>query len=193
MERDGADPNAKNTVSASRTFSSILLVSSTISLRLGRGMLALSDGRTITGLESPMNTAIKISLLASGVFLLTGLMTGVVKYRRIMSSPNHRAPVYIDIAHRASLLYSFASLVMAKLLEYSPYSQSIQLVAVSLPLFFFAVTIGGYYVFGMLNTTDNIFNKRNFITTWYMYALIGGEIGGFAIILWGFVSTQILR
>jgi len=140
-----------------------------------------------------MNTAIKISLLASGVFLLTGLMTGVVKYRRIMSSPNHRAPVYIDIAHRASLLYSFASLVMAKLLEYSPYSQSIQLVAVSLPLFFFAVTIGGYYVFGMLNTTDNIFNKRNFITTWYMYALIGGEIGSFAIILWGFVSTQILR
>ena len=193
MERDGADPNAKNKVSASRTFSSILLVSSKISLRLGRGMLALSDGRTITGLESPMNTAIKISLLASGVFLLTGLMTGVVKYRRIMSSPNHRAPVYIDIAHRASLLYSFASLVMAKLLEYSPYSQSIQLVAVSLPLFFFAVTIGGYYVFGMLNTTDNIFNKRNFITTWYMYALIGGEIGGFAIILWGFVSTQILR
>jgi len=26
-----------------------------------------------------------------------------------------------------------------------------------------------------------------------MYALIAGEIGGFALILWGFVSTQLLR
>ena len=140
-----------------------------------------------------MNIAIKTSLLASGIFLLVGLLTGVVKYRKTMSSPNHRAPVYIDIAHRAALLYSFASLVMAKLLEYSPYSQTIQLVAVALPLLFFAITIGGYYTFGVLNTTENIFNKRNFITTWYMYALIAGEIGGFLVILWGFLSTQILR
>lgn len=140
-----------------------------------------------------MNIAIKISLLASGVFLLAGLITGVVKYRKIMSSQSHRAPVYIDIAHRAALLYSFASLVMAKLLEYSPYSPSVQLVAVTFPLFFFAVTIGGYCVFGMLNTTDNIFNRRNFITTWYMYALIVGEIGGFVVILWGFVTSQVIR
>lgn len=140
-----------------------------------------------------MNIAIKTSLLASGVFLLAGLITGVVKYRKIMSSQSHRAPVYIDIAHRAALLYSFASLVMAKLLEYSPYSPSVQLVAVTFPLFFFAVTIGGYCVFGILNTTDNIFNRRNFITTWYMYALIVGEIGGFVVILWGFVTSQVIR
>ncbi|HEY6120013.1 MAG TPA: hypothetical protein VIV66_08650, partial [Pyrinomonadaceae bacterium] len=127
------------------------------------------------------------------VFLLAGLITGVVKYRKIMSSQSHRAPVYIDIAHRAALLYSFASLVMAKLLEYSPYSPSVQLVAVTFPLFFFAVTIGGYCVFGILNTTDNIFNRRNFITTWYMYALIVGEIGGFVVILWGFVTSQVIR
>jgi len=140
-----------------------------------------------------MNLAIKISLLASGIFLLAGLLTGVVKYRKTMASPDHRAPVYIDIAHRASLLYSFAALVMAKLLEYSPYSETVQLIAVSFPLAFFAITIGGYYVFGIINTTNNIFSRRNFITTWYMYALIAGEIGGFLVILWGFLSTQILR
>jgi hypothetical protein len=140
-----------------------------------------------------MSIAIKISLLASGVFLLTGLLTGIAKYRKIMQSPDHRAPVYIDIAHRASLLYSFAALVMAKLLEYSPYSETVQLIAVALPLSFFAITIGGYYVFGVIDTTDNIFNKRNFITTWYMYALIAGEVGGFLVILWGFLSTQILK
>src|SRR4030095_171125 len=136
-----------------------------------------------------MSIAIKISLLASGVFLLTGLLTGIAKYRKIMASPDHRAPVYIDIAHRASLLYSFAALVMAKLLEYSPYSETVQLIAVALPLSFFAITIGVYYVFGVIDATDNIFNKRNFITTWYMYALIAGEIGGFLVILWGFLST----
>ena len=140
-----------------------------------------------------MSIAIKTSLLASGIFLLAGLLTGVVKYRKTMASVDHRAPVYIDIAHRASLLYSFAALVMAKLLEYSPYSETVQLIAVCLPLAFFAITIGGYYVFGVMNTTDNIFRRRNFITTWYMYALIAGEIGGFLIILWGFLSTQILR
>jgi hypothetical protein len=140
-----------------------------------------------------MNMAIKIGLLASGIFLLAGLITGVAKYRKIMTSVNHRAPVYIDIAHRASLLYSFAALVMAKLLEYSPYSETVQLVAVIFPLSFFAITIAGYCVFGVINTTDNIFNQRNFITTWYMYALIVGEIGGFLVILWGFFSTQIWK
>jgi len=140
-----------------------------------------------------MNIAIKTSLLASGIFLLAGLLTGVVKYRKTMASPDHRAPVYIDIAHRASLLYSFAALVMARLLEFSPYSEKVQLIAVGFPLAFFAITIGGYCVFGVINTTNNIFSRRNFITTWYMYALIAGEIGGFLVILWGFFATQILR
>ena len=133
-----------------------------------------------------------MSLLASGLFLLAGMLTGIMKYRRTMQSPDHRAPVYIDIAHRASLLYSFAALVIAKLLEFSPYSPTVQIVAAGFPLAFFAITIVGYFVFGMLNTTQNIFERRNFITTWYMYALIAGEIGGFSVILWGFISTQII-
>ena len=60
-----------------------------------------------------MSLAIKISLLASGLFLLMGMLTGVLKYQRIMTSPEHRAPVYVDIAHRAAFLYSFAMLVIA--------------------------------------------------------------------------------
>ncbi|MEO8436658.1 MAG: hypothetical protein ABI596_17300 [Pyrinomonadaceae bacterium] len=139
-----------------------------------------------------MSPAIKLSLLASGLFLLAGMLTGIMKYRRTMQSSDHRAPVYIDIAHRASLLYSFAALVIAKLLEYSPYSPTVQILAAAFPLAFFAITIVGYFVFGMLNTTQNVFERRNFITTWYMYALIAGEIGGFSVILWGFISTQII-
>lgn len=137
-----------------------------------------------------MNLAIKLSLAASGAFLLAGMLLGVVKYRRIMTSPHRRAPVYVDIAHRASFLYSFAALVIAKLLEYSPYSERVQLFAAGVPILFFALTVAGYSMHGFKDDTENIFAEHNFTTTWFMYALIAGEIGGMLVVLWGFVSTQ---
>jgi hypothetical protein len=139
-----------------------------------------------------MSLAIKISLLASGLFLLTGMLTGVLKYQRIMTSVEHRAPVYVDIAHRAAFLYSFAMLVIAKLLEYNPYSVKVQTGAVAAVLVFLVITILGYIAHGIKNDTENIFNHRSFTTTWYMYLLIVGEIGGLSIILWGFIETQII-
>jgi hypothetical protein len=139
-----------------------------------------------------MNLAIKLSLAAAGAFLLTGMLLGVVKYRRTMTSAQHRAPVYIDIAHRASFLYSFAALVIARLLEYSPYSVTVQLAAAGVPISFFALTIAGYATHGLRDDTENLFAARNFTTTWFMYALIAGEIGGMIVILWGFISTQLL-
>ena len=62
-----------------------------------------------------MALSIKIALLASGLFLLSGMLTGVWKYAKIRNSPEHRAPVYVDIAHRASFFYSFASLVISRI------------------------------------------------------------------------------
>lgn len=69
-----------------------------------------------------MNLAIKLTLAAAGLFLFVGLIGGVLKYCGIMTSPSHRAHPYIDIAHRAALMYSFAALVMAELLRYKPVS-----------------------------------------------------------------------
>jgi hypothetical protein len=140
-----------------------------------------------------MNLAVKLSFAASGAFLLAGMLLGVVKYRRIMSSATHRAPVYVDIAHRAALLYSFAALVIARLLEFSPYSLKVQLAAAGVPIVFFALTITGYAAHGFRDDTENLFDERNFITTWFMYALIAGEIGGTIVVLWGFISTQLLK
>jgi hypothetical protein len=139
-----------------------------------------------------MTLAIKISLLASGLFLLTGMLTGVLKYQRIMTSAEHRAPVYVDIAHRAAFLYSFAMLVIAKLLEYNPYSMRVQTGAVAGVLVFLVITILGYLSHGIREDTENIFSERSFTTTWYMYLLIVGEIGGLSIILWGFIETQVI-
>lgn len=139
-----------------------------------------------------MSPAIKFSLLCSGLFLLSGMLTGIWKYSQIMKSENHQAPVYVDIAHRASFFYSFASLVIAKLLEFSPFSDFWQTVIVSFPLIYFILTIIGYIREGYLNRTDNQFRERNFVTTWFMYGLIAGEIGGFALIFGGFIYSQFL-
>jgi hypothetical protein len=140
-----------------------------------------------------MNIAVKISLLSSGLFLLAGMLIGIVKYRQMMTSAGHTASVYIDIAHRVAFFYSFAMLVIAKLLEYSLYSETFQLVAVGLLLVFFVTTVGGHLANGLKNETDNIFRERSFSTTWYMYLLIAGHIGGLSFILWGFISTQFLN
>jgi hypothetical protein len=140
-----------------------------------------------------MTLAIKISLLFSGLFLLSGMLTGIWKYAKIMSSPEHRAPVYVDIAHRTSFFYSFASLVIAKLIEFSPFNEFWQILIVAAPLSYFAFTVIGYMKEGFLNRTENIFTERNFITTWFMYGLIIAEIGGLILILGGFIYTQFFR
>lgn len=137
-----------------------------------------------------MSFAVKISLLASGLFLLSGMLTGIWKYRKMMTSETHLAPVYVDIAHRASFFYSFASLVIAKLIEFSPFNEFWQIVIVAFPLIYFVLTVIGYVRQGFLNETDNMFRERNFITTWFMYSLIAAEIGGFIFILGGFIYTQ---
>lgn len=139
-----------------------------------------------------MTLAIKISLLCSGLFLLSGMLTGIWKYSQIMKSESHQAPVYVDIAHRASFFYSFASLVIAKLIEFSPFSEFWQTIIVIIPLSYFILTVIGYIKEGYLNRTDNMFRERNFITTWFMYGLIAGEIGGFVLILGGFIYSQFL-
>jgi len=140
-----------------------------------------------------MNLAIKISLLFSGLFLLNGMLTGIWKYAKIMSSETHQAPVYVDIAHRTSFFYSFASLVIAKLIEFSPFSESQQVLIVAAPLLYFVMTVIGYMKEGFLNRTENLFSERNFITTWFMYGLIVAEIGGLILILYGFIVTQFFR
>jgi hypothetical protein len=139
-----------------------------------------------------MEQSVKISLLFAGLFLLGGMITGVWKYAKIMSSPEHKAPVYVDIAHRSSFLYSFASLVIAKLIEFSPFSPGWQIVIVLVPLLYFALAVIAYVLEGLKNETSNMFEKKNFGTTWFMYSLIAGEIGGFAFVFGGFIYTQFI-
>jgi hypothetical protein len=68
----------------------------------------------------------------------------------------------------------------------------VQILIVAFPLAYFGLTVIGYIKEGFLNRTENMFTERNFVTTWFMYGLIAGEIGGLLLILGGFIYTQFL-
>ena len=61
----------------------------------------------------------RLTLLAAGLIFLLALALGVWKYRQMATSENHLAHPYVDIAHRAALLYSFATLLIAAFVELS--------------------------------------------------------------------------
>jgi hypothetical protein len=131
-------------------------------------------------------------LLAAGLIFLWALLLGIWKYRAMATSPDALAHPYIDTAHRAALLYSFATLLIAAFVELSDWSQTVNLIAAFGPIAFFVGAIAGYMVHGIRKDTDNQFREPVRGTHAFMWALIVVEIGGFAILLAGFVSAQIL-
>lgn len=142
--------------------------------------------------------ASRLCLVAAGVFFGAGLLTGVWKYWHIARSAEARAPVYVDIAHRASLLYSFAAILLAHFAALSAWSERTNLIAAALPLAFFAMAIAGYVMHGLLRDTDNQFEKPHRVGTLalpgfalhgFMWLLVAGEIGGFAVLFAGFLAA----
>jgi hypothetical protein len=132
-------------------------------------------------------------LLAAGLIFLWALLLGVWKYHGMATSKKGLAHPYVDTAHRAALLYSFATLLIAVFVELSDWSTLINLVAAFATIGFFVAAIAGYTITGATQMTDNHF--RNPMTkgiTPYMWALIITEIAGFSVLLAGFASAQIL-
>jgi hypothetical protein len=130
-------------------------------------------------------------LAAAGLMFLWALALGVVKYRQIATSAEHRAHPYIDVAHRAALLYSFATLLVAAFVELSAWSTLVNLLAAGALVFFFAAAVVGYMIHGLRRDTDNQFRDPVAGTHGFMWALILAEIGGFLVLLAGFADAQI--
>jgi hypothetical protein len=142
--------------------------------------------------------AVRLSLVAAGIFFSSGLLTGAWKYFHIARSANAQAPVYVDIAHRTSLFYSFAALLLAQFAALSAFSPQVNLWAAAVPLAFFAAAIAGYIVHGLLNDTDNQFRAPHKVGAMplpsgglhsFMWLLALGEIGGFAVLFAGFLKS----
>ena len=133
-----------------------------------------------------------ITLLIAGLLFLWALGLGIIKYRQMVTSENALAHPYIDTAHRAALLYSFATLLIAVFVELSGWSTTVDLVCVAALEVFFVGAILGYMVHGLRGVTDNQFRDPVRGTHAYMIALIVAEIGAFAVLLAGFVDAQLL-
>jgi hypothetical protein len=136
----------------------------------------------------------KAVLLAAGLIFLLALALGVWKYRGMAASPEGRAHPYVDVAHRAALLYSFATLLIAVFVELSGWSTAVNLVAAFAVIAFFVGAIAGYVWHGIRRDTDNQFREGEGPAGLhpFMWALLVVEIAGFSVLLAGFASEQIL-
>ncbi len=139
-------------------------------------------------------TAEKLCLIAAGLFFLTGLLTGVWKFGCIMRSPEGISPTYVDIAHRAALLYAFACLLLREFVPYSVLTPEQTRLTVGVTMGLFASAVLTYVVHGALGDTDNQLRRPFTLGRWrlrpalvwaYMLVLIVGEVGGFGVLLWG--------
>jgi hypothetical protein len=137
----------------------------------------------------------KAVLLAAGVMFLLALVLGVWKYRQMATSETHLAHPYVDTAHRAALLYSFATLLVATFVQFSGWSDLVDLLAAGVLYFFFLGAVVGYAYHGWRRDTDNQFRDPTpsaGMVHGFMFALIAGEIVAFTVLLAGFVEGQIL-
>jgi hypothetical protein len=143
------------------------------------------------GAQAELGSDTVAVLFAAGLIFLWALALGVWKYRQIVASDDARAHPYVDIAHRAALLYSFATLLLAVFVELSAWSTAVNLIAAFVPIFFFVAAIAGYQVHGARRDTDNQFREPVTGTHAFMTALIVGEIGGTLVLLAGFADAQV--
>lgn len=131
-------------------------------------------------------------LLAAGLIFLGALVLGVWKYRQMSTSRNGSAHPYVDTAHRAMLLYSFATLLIAVFVELSGWSTPINLVAAFAVIFYFVAAVASYIWHGAKRDTDNQIRDPIRGTGAFFWSLVVVELAGFTTLLAGFVDGQIL-
>ncbi len=140
-------------------------------------------------------------VLAAGVMLMVGLLTGTWKFFQMWRSENGLAHPYVDIAHRASLLYSFACLVLAALAGFSVLSETANFYAVIFPIAYFYLAVGSYVLQGALNGPDNQLKRPHRMGPFamprallglFMGSLVAAEIGGVAVLIAGVFNNPMV-
>ena len=143
-----------------------------------------------------LTIATQWAIVFSGIFLWVGMLTGVWKYYQIRHTERARAHYYVDIAHRSSLLYAAASLILAALSHFTVLSHLVALLCVLANLFFFTFAILSYILHGLLQDTTNQFKQPHrlgklTLPAWcmsvMMLSLIVAELGATTVLLLGTV------
>jgi len=139
-------------------------------------------------------------LVSAGAFFLAGLLCGAWKYLCIRRSPDLRAPLYVDLAHRSALLYAFAGILLAQFTERSAWPDTVNLPAVIVLQSFFATSVIAYVVHGALGDTDNQFRRPHRLgrstvpaaaMTTFMMMLIAAEVGAFVLVFSGYMRSLV--
>jgi hypothetical protein len=145
-----------------------------------------------------MTTPQDLALFASGIFFLVGLLCGVWKYAQMWQRPGALAHPYVDIAHRAALLYAFACLLLERMVERSRLPEGWQWAALSVQLTFFVLALLTYVIHGWLKDCENQLARPHRLGRWmvprlaifiFMISLIVGEIGGFVVLFYGAIAA----
>ncbi|KAJ9473652.1 hypothetical protein DIPPA_22196 [Diplonema papillatum] len=130
-------------------------------------------------------------LKAGIAFFITGLASGVWKYKQMMQSSTGRASHYVDIAHRSSLMYSNAAVLLGICAQFSVYPTEVNEAAAIAANTFFALAIASYVVHGIQNDTTNQIQQAKTkphaaVPLWllktFMAALIVCELGGSVVL-----------
>ncbi|NWK75271.1 hypothetical protein HYG93_13560 [Acinetobacter sp. SwsAc6] len=142
-----------------------------------------------------ISVSVQCAIVFSGLFLWVGMLTGVWKYWQIRHSIQARAHYYVDIAHRSSLLYAPASLILAVLAYFSQFPEWVNLLCVWVNLVFFSFSILSYILHGVLQDTTNQFKTPHrlgskwTVPTWCMslamLLLVIGELGATLLLILG--------
>jgi len=134
------------------------------------------------------HTAPRIALIASGIFFMAGLLTGVWKYICMRQTQRAEAPHYVNTAHRAALMYAFAAQLLAVFAATSAFSDTVNTVAVIFPLLFFGIAIFHYINLGLTTESNNSMRDSSDRSKAYLILniLAVSEIGGFSVLLLGF-------
>lgn len=144
-----------------------------------------------------LNLSVKLALIFSGVYLWVGMLTGVWKYVQISRSELARAHYYVDIAHRSSLLYAPATMILALMAYCSDWNGTINLLCVVINLIFFSFSIASYVLHGWLKDTTNQFKQPHQLGSMQlpkillrlaMVLLVVGEVVATGILLLGMIK-----
>ncbi|WP_327120930.1 hypothetical protein OHB12_06235 [Nocardia sp. NBC_01730] len=138
-----------------------------------------------------MRTETALVLFFSGLIFLWALVLGVWKWQAMANSPDGLAHPYVDIAHRAALLYAFATGLIALFVELSGWPSAVNFFAAATIVLLFVVTIANYIRLGLRRETDNQMRNPPPVLRFVLAALIVGEIGGFSVLLVGFTVAQL--
>ncbi len=134
------------------------------------------------------HTASRIALAASGIFFMTGLLTGIWKYLCMRQNQKTEAPYYVNTAHRAALMYAFAAQLLAVFAATGAFSDRVNTIAVIFPLLFFGIAIIHYINLGLTTESNNSIRdsadrKKDYLI---LNFLAVSETGGFSVLLVGF-------